>query len=480
MQAEGQSYTPYRIKSALVNSSKLLKIPDPFGVGMVQVNDAWSLLNTINSNASFDCHYQISFPSWRKNAGGLYFRGGSETKSVQQHSCNIKPRVFREDSDLSNPGKLAQDFNLSLRTSVPWINVPKFLHLCYSGRAFDVRVDPTSLEPGLHFGVIEAYDESCGNPIFSVPVTVCKPIEDNSSNMGLSLSDVRLQSGDVRRYFLDVPFGCNFSRITVKGRQRDVPSIYVIVVTQILNQSRYDACSKTFHVRLGNKQTDSSEENIDFEQYFKVIPGIMLEVTVAPYWSAGGMSDIDLEIQWHGIQALVSGSNNGSDAALAAAGGGILINSGVTGISVCILTQFSGFTRVDLLAPLRRQNIGQVVCRFEKFRRFQRPDEFTLKPLGSRDILPNGKQLHSAILSYKLDFPEPVKLTPRFPRFEGYCYDSAQHSFSHAIVDENGRILYFANQDAKEVSLSKGKFTITANIVSDDPSMLDRLRGILY
>jgi hypothetical protein len=37
------------------------------------------MLKEIGGNTNFDSHYQVSFPGWRKNAGGLYYRGGWET-----------------------------------------------------------------------------------------------------------------------------------------------------------------------------------------------------------------------------------------------------------------------------------------------------------------------------------------------------------------------------------------------------------------
>jgi hypothetical protein len=39
--------------------------------------------------------------------------------------------------------------------------------------------------------------------------------------------------------------------------------------------------------------------------------------------------------------------------------------------------------------------------------------------------------------------------------------------------------LYFANQDAKSVTLESGKYFIKAQIVSADVEMLDRARGML-
>jgi tripeptidyl-peptidase-2 len=119
LKGEGVSWTPYRVKAALVNSG--MDVEDPLKVPFVQVEKAWENLNSINANANFDLFYGISFPAWRKNAGGLYFRGGWECQSVQMQTCNITPRVFQSARESSNAVKLRQDLNLTLRSTVDWI-----------------------------------------------------------------------------------------------------------------------------------------------------------------------------------------------------------------------------------------------------------------------------------------------------------------------------------------------------------------------
>lgn len=128
---------------------------------------------------------------------------------------------------------------------------------------------------------------------------------------------------------------------------------------------------------------------------------------------------------------------------------------------------------------MRKQEIA-VSASLDTLRRFVRPlNDSVILPLKSRDMLPNGKQLFSLNLTYELNYTETTKLTPRFPRFELYCYDSAQSNFSCVIVDENGRVLYFGNQDAKSVSLESGKYFLKAQLVSSDETLLERARGML-
>jgi hypothetical protein len=101
---------------------------------------------------------------------------------------------------------------------------------------------------------------------------------DISNENALVIKDVSLLSGDIKRVFIDVPTGSNFARMIVKGKQRS-PALLFCVATQIINQSRYDANQSTFHLRLGSKENDDASETVQLDEYFKVVPGVPLEVS---------------------------------------------------------------------------------------------------------------------------------------------------------------------------------------------------------
>jgi hypothetical protein len=71
---------------------------------------------------------------------------------------------------------------------------------------------------------------------------------------------------------------------------------------------------------------------MQLDEYFKVVPGVMMEITLAPYWMTSNKCVVDFEIQFNGIQATVSGSTNGNDVALSGAGSGMFLNSGNSGL----------------------------------------------------------------------------------------------------------------------------------------------------
>jgi hypothetical protein len=82
---------------------------------------------------------------------------------------------------------------------------------------------------------------------------------------------------------------------------------------------------------MGSKENDNESEKVTLDEYFKVVPGVMMEITLAPYWPTSKECVFDFEIQFHGVKATVSGSTNGNDKAIAGVGSGMFLNSGNTG-----------------------------------------------------------------------------------------------------------------------------------------------------
>jgi hypothetical protein len=64
-----------------------------------------------------------------------------------------------------------------LQANSAWLDAPASLLLPHNGRTFDVRVDPTSLPPGLHYDELEAWDAAAEwrGPLARIPITLCRP-----------------------------------------------------------------------------------------------------------------------------------------------------------------------------------------------------------------------------------------------------------------------------------------------------------------
>lgn len=81
---------------------------------------------------------------------------------------------------LDRNDKINFNIRLALIPSHSWIQVAKFIDLCYLSRSFIVNIDPTNLMPGVYKGSVRAYDTSSTaekGVIFEVPITVVQPFE---------------------------------------------------------------------------------------------------------------------------------------------------------------------------------------------------------------------------------------------------------------------------------------------------------------
>ena len=58
----------------------------------------------------------------------------------------------------SNPDRVAYEQRTAIVSTVPWIQTPAHLLVLHGTRGFNVRVDPTALPEGLHYGEIQIVD----------------------------------------------------------------------------------------------------------------------------------------------------------------------------------------------------------------------------------------------------------------------------------------------------------------------------------
>ena len=103
-----------------------------------------------------------------------------------------------------------------------------------------------------------------------------------------------------------------------------------------------------------------------------------------------------------------------------------------------------GFTRLDVAAYLRKEDISPSIT-LDTHRRIIRPlAESTVTSLLSRDVLPNTKQVHQLSLSYSFKVTaDGTSVTPRFPRMNDILYESCFENFCVVLLDVNKKLLSF-------------------------------------
>ncbi|RIA92162.1 subtilase family-domain-containing protein [Glomus cerebriforme] len=461
LKAESKPYTPFRIKNAISNSGK--SINENFGVGLLQVQKTWDYLNTYYDREDQDVVFEVEIPNKLLKNRGIYLREESETSSVQLFNVYIKPKFMKEiepTSGENNSKKFEFETRLALVSTQPWVRSPDFLLLGSQGRAFDVKVDPTQLNPGgFYYSEVQGYDTTCPDrgPLFRVPVTVTRPII--LSNSKVTFDNLSFGPGHIERRFIKVPNGATFADLTLKfsTSQATSPARLWLHMIQLLPQKRFTKHEREYYFSLGQGSygDGNGEEQVE-KKRFAVYGGVTLEVCLAQFWSSLGNHTVSLEFVFHGIQVA---TNNGDT---------VCVNGG------------DAFTRVDVVAPVRREDEINPSISLDVLSKPLRPAEYSLKPLSpDRDVLPNSRRVYGLFLTYKFSTTEKnTTVTPKFPAFFDLLYDSYFEDFFAIVYDPNKKVLGYLDIYAKNIKLElKGDYVIRVQVRHHSQEILEKLNN---
>ncbi|CAG8480016.1 10360_t:CDS:10 [Scutellospora calospora] len=465
LKAENKKYSPYRIKNALVNSSK--QVNETFGVGFLQVEKAWEYLEKFYELPDQDLLYEVKISDTPRCRRGIYLRELHETSSPQTINVTVAPKFMKEIDPASgenNQKKFELEIRLALVSTQPWVRVTDFLLMGSKGRTFDVKVDPTNLTPGgLYFAEVQGYDTTCPDrgPLFRVPITVTKPsILTNGSKV--CFDKLSFGPGHIERRFIKVPDGATYADVTLKSAANKItsPAFFCLHMIQLIPQRRftYQEREYTFRFAKGSYGDGSGEEQIE-KKSFAVCGGATMEICIAQYWSHSGNHDVSLEFNFHGIQIANNAVSRNKS---------VFINGG------------DSFTRLEIIAPVRREDGINPSVQLETIRKEIRPAESSLKPLGiDRDVHPNSRRVNALTLTYKFSTPEKnLSLTPRFPAFFDLLYDSYFEDFFAILYDVNKKVIGHLDIYAKTFKLEyKGDYTIRAQVRHHSQELLEKLNN---
>ncbi|KAJ3022226.1 tripeptidyl-peptidase II Tpp2 [Thoreauomyces humboldtii] len=477
LKAEGVPYNPYRVKSAFRNSGK--DVGDEANVPFVQVEKAWAHMTAFPDLQALNVNYDVKVTSGGKLGRGIYLRDIDETTEPQTSQVDVSPRFYNQDAPETNDQRIALDVRLTLRPSESWISSPEHVLFHNPGRGFAVRVDPTGLKPGAHHGRVDAFDTSNmdAGPIFSVPVTVCKldgvPSARNSAETTptpsfLSWRRLRFQPGQIRRQFVAVPVGASFAQLTVKSANRDSPARFIVHTMQLGKQTRRSVFEQQYGIELSrNGSAGADEQASTHTKLFRVLPYVTMEICLAQFWSSLGDSEVDVEVEFHGVNVAIS-SGNQSPAGF------------TNGSDLTLVNQAGGFARLDYWSALRTETVSASAS-LDTLRRYVRPSSYVVSALKSRDELPSARQLHQIVLTYTFAVAKgtgPVNVTPRVPRFNDLVYDNPIDSFELIIYDGNKKELQYADVYAKTVKVADGAtYTVRVRLASTDTDLLEKLNA---
>jgi len=447
LRARNQPWSPSRVRRALANSARAVDGIEPFalGHGLIQLPEAFDDLVRWKDQPAEDARYEVTLPG-RGDARGLYLREPGETSRVAVERVQVKP-LFREAE--SHDARIAYSMRFQLRATQDWIEVPEYLALQHGGERFEVRVDPRRLEAGsVNFGEVLALDASAParGPVFRVPVTVIRPLPVADPAAPWT-ETIAFEPGTIARRFFAAPAGATWADLRIRTVEADASRLLVVHGQQLVPGRHFKEDNFEDWIRMEPAGTVARS--------FKVDGGRTLELVLAQYWSSLGTSTFEAELTFHGIRPR---------------------NEPVHFDGADLLTY------VDLEVPFGRERLDPG-AEVDTLRRRLRPTAFDLRAGDpERDMLPRGRLIHEAVLTYTLALAAPARVQPR--SFQG-IYEDLYESWSSAlwmVFDENKRRVGTGPLgDEKPLALEKGTYTLRLHLRHEDPARLEAVRdAILY
>lgn len=441
LKAEDRAVDPHAIKRAIQRTARPLPTTSVFGQGpgMLQVDAAWQWLTEHRDAIDDGVRYEVSVDGGR----GILLREPQETDGPHVTRVTIDP-VFHEDEDNRRRVDFAMD--LVLEPTAPWIEVAPTLHLVHGGRGFEVRVEPSDLEPGVHFATIDAFDAADPErgPVVRVPVTVIRP-ERLRERLGTH-ADPRLRGevayvpGHVHRTFVAVPEGATWADLELRRTDdADEARRYWIQTVQLLEDRAY--VDHHLDTRASIPAGDRWQGSIP------VVAGGTMEVCVAQFWSSLGESELEMTLTFRG---------------LAPSATPVALDGAQT------------LHPIDVHARLGDHPVSPSGS-FTTVRRTLVPAGATVSAMSpDRDVLPDHRQAHQLVATYRLHLADDARVAARPVTSRIPAVDDA--FFSHIVhyVDANGRwLLARSAWDDDPVSLDAGDYELHYHLVHFDRDALE-------
>lgn len=452
LKASGVKVAPHLVRQALQNTAFM-----PFdradailemGSGLLQVDSAFEYMQ--RAKGLPDCWYKVvvnSSSGTGQTMRGVYLREPTDTIHPSEWRVTVTP-CFHEDADNLNL-LVPLEEHIALKSSQAWVKAPEHLLLASNGRTFNIRVDPTLLEEGVHVAEVVGVDLKAPwrGALFRTLVTVIKPaaVAVESGLQLTSFQGLTFSPGHIERRFVKVPEGATWAAATIRLSQFDTPRMFLVHTLQLIPLRRYSYREYKSYLVFPSP----TSKMVSFE----VEGGGTLEFTLAQFWSSGSGSPVsaiaDIEIEFHGLESDLRE---------------VWIDGNV------------GCTRVTISSPLALERLSPSAT-LNWVRLAFRPTEVKLEPLGKwRDLLPNGREVHGLLLTYKVSLSESGKYTPRIPLLNDRMYENEIEGQFYMIFDVNKRLLASGNIYPKAVKLTKGDYTVCLLLRHDDVPLLEKLK----
>lgn len=197
--------------------------------------------------------------------------------------------------------KINFNVRLALIPSHSWIQVAKFIDLCYTSRSFIVTIDPSNLAPGVYKGSVRAYDTSSTvekGVIFEVPITVVQPHEVDTLRYEFSPpANVLCKPNTIIRDFIVIPPNATYAVLEmISADSKDKVGGKFFVHTMQSIEQKFCKYMETVKVLPVNGESVTTH-------VFKCVGGNVVEVCIAKYWSSFGEVPLQYKVKFRGFKS---------------------------------------------------------------------------------------------------------------------------------------------------------------------------------
>ncbi|XP_070539380.1 tripeptidyl-peptidase 2-like isoform X2 [Ptychodera flava] len=443
LKANNIPYTPYSIRRCLENTALKVDSVEVFaqGHGLIQVHKAFEHYMQYADVPERRVQFKVS---WAGNRG-IYLREQIHLHKPTECNVTVEP-IYPENTDPRE--KIAFNLHLCLVSDATWLTVPNHLELMNSARSFSVKVDPAGLNEGAHYTEVCGYDVTCPQrgPVFRVPVTVIKPshIEDDTY-FELKSEQLTFKAGQVHRNFIHVPAGATWAEFSLVSQEKKSAARFVIHAVQLIPHCAYRSHEYYKFITL--------PELAESTHAFSVKGGRTLEIAIAKWWASLGTVSVKYIISFHGIRPTSQNIN---------------------------MHAAEGIVRQEVVATIRHEEISPSIT-LKTCVQPLRPSESKIRPLGSRDILPNGRHIYELVLTYQFHQSKSAEITPNSPLLSDTLYENEYESQIWLVFDSNKQ--YIGAGDAYPnqytLKLEKGDYTIRMQIRHEKKEMLEKLKDLI-
>ena len=294
--------SPARLRAALVGGARALPGEEPItgGAGLVNAPGAWARLQALQGVAAFGAFYDLEVDGGTFTPKG---RGLQLRERLDEPRRRIGVRVVPAWAESVPPAarfEFGQD--LVLKSTVPWITAPDYVHLANGPRLLSLIVDAPPVPAGalgsLHVARVDAHlaGRSELGPVFSIPVTIIQPAPRSAFVDRRLETSVALKPAETKRIFVEPPPGADRLRVWVQHRAKDkLPRRFIVQSLCYTAQTAVAAfeSDQNFTLFPGEERT--------FDVTVK--PGAVTEVSFSLFFSAVGEAALAARFEWHGVGA---------------------------------------------------------------------------------------------------------------------------------------------------------------------------------